>query len=48
MRFKSTGSTKRSFKIERINLSSTAVKDKRIMFKNINVSRAKETFVVEY
>ena len=45
---KSTGSAKRSLKIERITLSGTAMRNKRCMFKNINVSRAKEAFVVKY
>ena len=36
-----------SFKTERITLSGTAVRNKRCMFKNINISRAKEAFVVK-
>ena len=46
---KSTGSAKRSFKIERIKLtlSGMAMRNKRRMFKNIDVRRAKEAFVVQ-
>ena len=44
---KSTGSAKRRFKTERIKLtlSGMAMRNKRCMFKNINVCRAKEAFV---
>ena len=43
----STGSAKMTFKIERITLSGTAVRNKRCMLKNIYVTRTKEAFVVK-